>query len=253
VIGLDRDPQMLAFAQSAAQGLPITLVHRAYGELEDVLDEQGIDAVDAILLDLGLSSDQLAWASRGFSFTADGPLDMRFDPESEVTAADLVNTESAEELARIFFEYGEERHSRRIARRIVETRRVEPIRTASQLANLVRRSIPGKWGPIDPATRAFQALRIAVNGELDQLDTALADFPERLRPGGRLAIISFHSLEDRRVKQAFRDDTRLNVLTRKPLRATSEEVAANPRARSAKLRVAERCPNQPGPMPTASR
>jgi 16S rRNA (cytosine1402-N4)-methyltransferase len=249
LIGLDRDPAMLALAGRTTEGLPATLVRASYGDLGEVLDELGIDAVDGILLDLGLSSDQLAWTHRGFSFAADGPLDMRFDPEAKAnpTAAEVVNTWNEEELARLFYEYGEERHSRRVARRIVEARRVEPIATTGRLAAIVRKAIPGKWGPIDPATRVFQALRIAVNAELEHLEAALAHLADWLKPGGRAAIISFHSLEDRRVKVAFRGDPRLAVLTRKPVVATAEEVAANPRARSAKLRVAERCPNLVGP------
>lgn len=247
IIGLDRDPEMLALAASTTRDAPVTLIKSPYSELDRVLDDLGIDGVDGVLLDLGLSSDQLGWAHRGFSFSADGPLDMRFDPNAEETAADLVNTLDAEELADLFFHYGEERHSRRVARRIVEARRVEPINTTGRLAEIVRKSIPGKWGPIDPATRVFQALRIRVNDELEHLETALENLADWLRPGGRAAIISFHSLEDRLVKVAFRDDPRLIVLTRKPVVATAEEVAANPRARSAKLRVAERCPNLVGP------
>ena len=251
VVGLDRDPEMLALAGRATEGLPVTLVQAAYSDLGPVLEDLGIDGADGILLDLGLSSDQLAWAGRGFSFAADGPLDMRYDPNADATAADLVNSMREEDLARLFFEYGEERHSRRVARRIVEARRVEPITTTGRLAELVRRSIPGKWGPIDPATRVFQALRIAVNEELDHLDSILAELPDLLKPGGRSGVISFHSLEDRRVKVAYRDDPRLAVLTRKPVVGSAEEVAVNPRARSAKLRVAERCPNLVGPpIPT---
>lgn len=255
VIGLDRDPQMLALAAEATRGLPVTLVHAAYSALEDVLAAEGIELVDGVLLDLGLSSDQLRWTHRGFSFAATGPLDMRFDPEDGESAADLVNSLNAEELARLFFEYGEERHSRRIARRIVEARRIEPITTTERLADIVRRSIPGKWGPIDPATRVFQALRIAVNDELAHLDAVLELLPDVLKPGGRAAVISFHSLEDRRVKRAFRDDPRWKVLTRKPVTASAEETASNPRSRSAKLRVAERCPIQSGPHqpPSSSR
>jgi 16S rRNA (cytosine1402-N4)-methyltransferase len=247
VIGLDRDPEMLALAEQTTRGLPVTLVHASYSELAEVLDDLALGEVDGIVLDLGLSSDQLSWVHRGFSFAADGPLDMRFDPEAKVTAADLVNTWREEDLANLFYEYGEERHSRRVARRIVEARRIEPIATTRRLAEIVRRGIPGKWGPIDPATRVFQALRIQVNEELELLESTLSGLPEVLRTGGRAAVISFHSLEDRRVKVAFRDEPRMSVLTRKPVMATAEEVAVNPRARSAKLRVAERCPNPPGP------
>jgi len=248
ILGLDRDPEMLALAENATKGLPVTLIHSPYSETGEVLTQLGLEHVDGILLDLGLSSDQLHWRHRGFSFGADGPLDMRFDTTTGATAADLVNRLREEELANLFYEYGEERYSRRVARRIVEARKIEPITTTGRLADLVRRSIPGKWGPIDPATRVFQALRIKVNEELDHLESTLAHLPDWLKPGGRAAIISFHSLEDRRVKVAFRDDPRMNVLTRKPVTATAEEVAENPRARSAKLRVAERCPNQAGPQ-----
>jgi 16S rRNA (cytosine1402-N4)-methyltransferase len=248
VIGLDRDPAMLALAAKATSGLPIILIHSPYDKLAVVLSGLEISTVDGVVLDLGLSSDQLVWSHRGFSFAADGPLDMRFDPDSGgPTAADLVNGLNEEELARIIFEYGEERYSRRIARRIVEARRVGRLTTTAGLAAVVRKGVPGKWGAIDPATRTFQALRIAVNDELARLDAALESIPEVLKPGGRFAVISFHSLEDRRVKHAFRDDPRLHVLTRKPVTATPEELAANPRARSAKMRVAEQCPMQAGP------
>lgn len=253
VIGLDRDPEMLALAERTTRGLPVSLFHAPYSDLGEVLDELGIEAVDGILLDLGLSSDQLGWSRRGFSFSADGPLDMRFDATGGVTAADLIKSLREEDLAKLFFEYGEERYSRRIARRIVEARKFEPIVTTGRLAELVRRSIPGKWGPIDPATRVFQALRIEVNQELEHLESTLSQLPDWLRPTGRAAVISFQSLEDRRVKVAFRDEPRLTVLTRKPVIASAEEVADNPRARSAKLRVAERCPNQVGPPVPSSR
>jgi 16S rRNA (cytosine1402-N4)-methyltransferase len=246
VIGLDRDPEMLALASRATEGLPVTLIQSSYARLMDVLDDLEIDRIDGILLDLGLSSDQLAWSHRGFSFAADGPLDMRFDPRLHVSAADLVNSLDAEELANIIYQYGEERHSRRIARRIVEERRVEPIVTTARLAEIVRRSVPGKWGAIDPATRTFQALRIEVNDELAALDDLLAELGGCLSENGRAAIISFHSLEDRRVKHAFRDDPELTVLTRKPVTASAEELAANARSRSAKLRVAQRCPDPNG-------
>jgi 16S rRNA (cytosine1402-N4)-methyltransferase len=246
LIGLDRDPAMLELAREATRGLPVTLVHAAYAEMSRVLHELGIEQVSGVLLDLGLSSDQLAWADRGFSFKADGPLDMRFDPTvAGPDAADLVNRLPEAKLARLFFEFGEERYSRRISRRIAQARRAGPIRSTGQLAELVRASVPAKarHGPIDPATRVFQALRIAVNDELGQLDAVLKLIPEVLLPGGRAAVISFHSLEDRRVKRAFRTNPELNVLTKKPLIPTARERAVNPRARSAKMRVVERCRN----------
>jgi 16S rRNA (cytosine1402-N4)-methyltransferase len=254
VIGLDRDPAMLTLAAKATAGLSVTLVHAPYSAMREVLDELGITTVQGVLLDLGLSSDQLAWTHRGFSFAASGPLDMRFDPEprqtsiSRPTAAQLLSSLSEQELAQVFFDYGEERFSRRIARRIVETRRQAPIETTRQLAELIRASVPGRFrhGPIDPATRVFQALRIVVNDELGHLEDALGKLADVLEPCGRAAVISFHSLEDRRVKWAFRNDPELNVLTKKPVTATAQEVAVNPRARSAKLRVAERCPNLSG-------
>jgi 16S rRNA (cytosine1402-N4)-methyltransferase len=250
LIGLDRDPAMLALAEEtvmlAGPLVSVTLVHARYREIRGVLDELGIDRVQGVLIDLGLSSDQLAWHGRGFSFSTDGPLDMRFDPnEPGPSAAELVNQMREADLANLFYELGEERFSRRIARRIVEERKTRPIETTGQLAELVRRSVPGRarHGPIDPATRVFQALRIAVNDELGQLEATLAAIPDLLTPGGRAAIISFHSLEDRRVKWAFKSSTSLTVLTKKPVTATAQEVAVNPRARSAKLRVVERCPN----------
>jgi 16S rRNA (cytosine1402-N4)-methyltransferase len=251
VIGLDRDPAMLRLAESAVQsqahGGQVDLVHAAYGAIRQVLDELGIDRVHGVLLDLGLSSDQLAWSNRGFSFSTDGPLDMRFDPTMPgPTAAELVNHLREDELARLFLALGEERFSRRIARRIVEERHGESISTTGQLADLVRRGVPGRarHGRIDPATRVFQALRIAVNDELAQLDAVLEAIPGVLVTGGRAAIISFHSLEDRRVKWAFKTTRTLSVLTKKPVTAGDEERSVNPRARSAKLRVAERCPDQ---------
>jgi 16S rRNA (cytosine1402-N4)-methyltransferase len=199
--------------------------------------------VHGVLLDLGLSSDQLADHERGFSFDADGTLDLRFDTSQGEPAWHLLGRLNERRLADILFQLGEERFSRRIARRIVETRRSAPIRTASQLAELVRRCVPrAKNHRIDPATRTFQALRIAVNDEMGALEAALEQIPDCLLDGGRLAVISFHSLEDRRVKRAFRDDARYMILTKKPIRPIESETLRNPRSRSAKLRVAERAP-----------
>lgn len=241
VITVDLDPAAIARAERALAGLPIEVAASSYADIPELLAELGIAAVDGILLDLGLSSDQLAAAERGFSFQSEGELDLRFDPENGEPAWKMLARLSEQHLADVIYQFGEERFSRRIARRIVEERRTRPIRTADQLAALVRSCVPRSRGrQIDPATRTFQALRIAVNGELDVLATALRRLPDCLKPGGRLAIISFHSLEDRLVKQAFRDDQRLTVVTRRPVQASDDEAHANVRARSAKLRVAER-------------
>ena len=242
VIALDRDPDALQRAEQNLKGLPVVLVHANFCDLPEVLQGLGIRFVDGVVLDLGLSSDQLADLARGFSFSASGPLDLRFDPTRGEPASRLVNRLSAEHLADLIQRYGEERYSRRIARAVVEFRRRKPIETAAELAEIVRRAVPPTKGlaSIDPATRTFQALRIAVNDELKSLEIALRRIPDCLRPGGRFAVISFHSLEDRRVKEAFRDDPRCEVLTRKPIRPAEEEIARNPRARSAKLRVAAR-------------
>lgn len=239
VIGIDRDPAAIADLQNRMNRMPVKLVCGSYCDLPAILASMSIDAVDAILLDLGLSSDQLADPHRGFGFQTDGELDMRFDPTSGEPAWKLLQRLNERDIANLIYEFGEERFSRRIARRIVEQRSHEPIRTARQLAELVRRCVPRSRGhAIDPATRTFQALRIAVNRELEGLQRALEVFPSCLRQGGRLAVIAFHSLEDRLVKQAFQQRDIWNKMTRKPVRADDTEVAANPRARSARLRVA---------------
>lgn len=242
VLAMDRDPAALSAAEKSLAGLPIKLVESNFCDLPEIIEQLEIEAVDGIVLDLGLSSDQLADPQRGFSFAAEGPLDLRFNPLSGEPAWRLLDRLSAEALADLIYAYGEERYSRRIAREIVKRRRDNPIRTSSELADLVRRCVPRSKdrNRIDPATRTFQALRIAVNEELKSLEIALRRLPECLKPGGSLAIISFHSLEDRRVKESFRDDPRLEALTRKPLRPSDEEVDANPRSRSAKMRVARR-------------
>jgi 16S rRNA (cytosine1402-N4)-methyltransferase len=241
VIGIDRDPAALDRAEELLTGLPVRIAQANFRDLPEVLAQLHVDAVDGVLLDLGLSSDQLADARRGFSFSAEGELDLRFDPQEGEPAWRLVERLSAEHLADLLYHYGEERHSRRIAKAIVERRRQSPIRIASDLAELVRRCVPAQRGrSIDPATKTFQALRIAVNDELKSLGIALRRIPEHLRLGGRIAIISFHSLEDRPVKVAFRDDPRWRPLTKKPIVASAEEVDRNPRSRSAKLRIAQR-------------
>lgn len=248
IIGLDVDPTMLAKAEQRLASIRdrpgIELVQANFSELRQVLDRLALDRVDAILADLGFSSDQMADPGRGLSFASEGPLDMRLDLRLTVTAADLIAALSERDLADLFYRYGEERYSRRIARRIVQARQRQPFRTTRQLAELIRQCVP-RSAPnsrIDPATRVFQALRIAVNDELQALSRLLSDLPRCLRVGGRAVLISFHSLEDRLVKQAFRDRRQWQPLHKKPVTASAEELTANPRARSAKLRAAEHRP-----------
>ncbi len=242
LIALDQDPKMLAIAKERLGDANVRWFHRNFDDLPAVLAEVGVTHVDAILADIGFCSDQLADLSRGFSFQTDGPLDMRLDATSGEPAWALLRRSTERELADIFWRYGEERHSRRVAKRIVETRKKVAIETTGQLAELVRSCVPRSKGHgIDPATRTFQGLRIAVNDELGALERLLQAAPACLKPNGRLAIISFHSLEDRIVKQAFRGNPEsVKELTRKPVQASEEEVAANPRARSAKLRVVQK-------------
>jgi len=240
VIAVDQDAAMLAIAASLFTDSRITYRHANFDQLPALLEQNGITHIDGLLADLGFCSDQVADASRGFSFQSDGPLDMRLNPQAGTTAADLVNTLSEGALADLIFEYGEERLSRRVAKRIVEARTAAPIRTTSELAAIVRRAVP-RSGGIDPATRTFQALRIAVNDELGSLERLLAMLPRLVKSGSRVGIISFHSLEDRAVKQAlWRSPEVWDPTTRKPVEAGSEEAARNPRSRSAKLRVARR-------------
>jgi 16S rRNA (cytosine1402-N4)-methyltransferase len=242
VISLDRDPAAIARASRDLAGLPIRFAQANFCDLAEVLELLQISRVNGVLLDLGLSSDQLADTERGFSFTADGPLDLRFDTDEGEPAWRLLARLQEDTLADLIYELGEERLSRRIARKIVERRHANPVRTAIELADLVRSCYPSasRRDRIHPATRTFQALRIAVNQELKSLDIALKRTPDLLAIGGRFAVISFHSLEDRRVKEAFRSDARLRELTRKPLTASDDELARNPRSRSAKMRIAER-------------
>lgn len=241
VVSLDRDPAAVERTARTLDGLPVRAAAANYSDIPEVLADLNVAVVDGILLDLGLSSDQLGDTDRGFSFQSSGTLDLRFDTTRGEPAWKLVQRLSAEHLADLIFTFGEERYSRRIARRIVESRKANPIQTADELARVVRASVPrSRDERIDPATRTFQALRIAVNEELKWLEVGLRRLPDCLKPGGRLGVISFHSLEDRPVKEAFRNDERLTVLTRRPIRPGENEVAANPRSRSAKFRVAER-------------
>jgi 16S rRNA (cytosine1402-N4)-methyltransferase len=248
VIGFDRDPAALEHARTALAeyGGRIEFVHSDYRRLANELDARGITAVDGVLADLGVSSMQLDAPGRGFSFRRDDALDMRMDTSSGPTAAESIRSADERTLADVIYEFGEERHARRIARAIVEARGRGAIETTGQLADIVRRAIPRKgYSRIDPATRTFQAIRIWVNRELEGLDTFLADAAQRLAPGGRMAVISFHSLEDRVVKHTLRGlqaagEIGLTVRTKRPVVPSETEVERNPRARSAKLRAAER-------------
>jgi 16S rRNA (cytosine1402-N4)-methyltransferase len=241
LIGLDQDETMLDLARPRLTGLPVQLEHGNFDQLRPILDRLGVAEVDGILADVGFCSDQLQDPQRGLSFSQPGPLDMRLDRSAGPPASYTVERLSERDLADVFWRFGEERFSRRIARRIVETRQREPLTTTEQLAELVRRCVPRARGHgIDPATRVFQALRIAVNDELGALERLLAALPYCLRKGGRALVISFHSLEDRLVKRAFRQKDVWEEVTRKPVQAAADEVKDNPRARSAKLRVAAR-------------
>lgn len=241
LIGFDRDPQAVESTRDRIPDENATFIAANYSDVPEYLAGLGISAVNSILLDLGLSSDQLADRDRGFSFQSDGPLDLRFNPMAGEPAAKLVNRLSEKHLADLIYEFGEERLSRRIARKIVRLRHANKIETSSQLASIVRSCIPRtKQQKIDPATKTFQALRIAVNEELKWLKSAMNRLPDLLAPGGRIAVISFHSLEDRIVKQVLNQNNDLEVLTKKPTQASEAELEANPRSRSAKLRVAKR-------------
>jgi 16S rRNA (cytosine1402-N4)-methyltransferase len=275
LIGIDRDPSALAASQGVLAPFAgrVRLAHGNFGDLVRILADHGAAQVDGIILDLGVSSPQLDVAERGFSFTRPGPIDMRMDPTSGRTALDLLRATHADQLAELIFALGEERHARKIARLVKEAVAADRLHTTLDLAAVIAQGIPAveqRKSKIHPATRTFQALRIAVNAEIEQLERFLAGFPELLAPGARCAIISFHSLEDRLVKNRFRDlawtsslpahlaqrarervEPVCTLVTRKPIVASEDEIAANPRARSARLRVCERtaAPNVPSGNP----
>jgi 16S rRNA (cytosine1402-N4)-methyltransferase len=244
--GIDRDPSALeaARARLAPFGARAVVLHGTFASVRSLLQEQGVQRVNGLIADLGVSSPQLDRDERGFSFARSGPLDMRMDPSSDEPLSELLGRLSADELANVIYEYGDERKSRPIARSIKAAYDLGELHTTEDLRRVVIRVTGPKRSGVDPATRTFQALRMAVNQELPQLSGLLAELPDLLEDGGRAAIISFHSGEDRLVKQAFRDDTRLRPLTKKPQIAGEAEQAENARARSAKLRAAERVPRE---------
>ena len=247
LLGVDRDPAAVQLARERLRdfGDRARVVHGDYRDLPAILDQEGLSAVDGILLDLGVSSMQLDQPGRGFSFRRDEPLDMRMDTSAGPTAAEALAGADEKTLADVIYELGEDRHARRIARAIVAARTVSPIETTGRLADVVRRAVPTRgYTRIDPATRTFQAVRIWVNRELEGLGDCLHAVAVRLRPGGRLVVITFHSLEDRIVKHVLRSmqqagESGLRVLTKRPLVPAAAEIDRNPRARSAKLRAAE--------------
>jgi 16S rRNA (cytosine1402-N4)-methyltransferase len=249
LIGLDVDTNAIRRAQSALEGLPckVILINSNFADVADVVREKGFEKVDFILADLGVCSAQLEDTGMGLSFQRNMPLDMRLDKRLKTTAADIVNSADEKALADLIYRFGEDRASRRIARFIVEHRRREPITTTGQLAAIVSSALAkrghGQWARIHPATRTFQALRIAVNNEIDNLAGLLAAAPELLKENGHIAVISFHSLEDRLVKANFKDNESrgiYRIVTKKPILPSREEVSQNRRARSAKLRIAQR-------------
>lgn len=249
VVGIDRDMQAIESGRQRLEqfGNRVVLIQGHFVDLKRLLGDRGIREVHGALFDLGVSSTQIDDPSRGFSFQSKGPLDMRMDQSSGATAADIVNGTDEVDLANMIYQFGEERYSRRIARAIVRVRAERPFTTTSELASVIESAVPGHYrrGRIHCATRTFQALRIAVNQELDHLEPALRDAAGLLAPGGRLCVISFHSLEDRIVKQTFRalsvqTSDELEILTKRPQLPTEEEVRRNPRSRSAKLRVIQR-------------
>jgi 16S rRNA (cytosine1402-N4)-methyltransferase len=265
LLAIDRDPGNAAYTRDRLaplgerHGVETAVEHASFADADALRRRLGWDRANLVLADLGFASNQMDDPARGLSFQADGPLDMRLDPTDRTgdgpTAGELVNELGQDELADLIYEFGEERLSRRIARNIVAARQQRPIRTTEELARLVRRAHgPRKPGRLDPATRTFMALRIAVNDELVALDRLLGQADDLLAPGGRIGVISFHSLEDRRVKHAWRQaasDGRLRLITRKPVTASESECDANPRARSAKLRVAAsaEASHEPPPPP----
>jgi len=238
VLGLDRDPSALATARDrlAPFGDSVRLVNASYAFMVEEAQEHGFFPANGVLMDLGISSLQLAEEGRGFSFQRDDPLDMRFGPEGETLAEDVVNHYSERALTRVLQEYGEEPRARRISNAIVRKR---PLRTTGELAKVIEEAL-GRRGRIHPATRTFQAIRIEVNQEMRTLQTGLAAAIEVLKPGGKLVVISYHSLEDREVKVAMRESPVLKVITKKPIPTSQEEVRVNPRSRSARMRVSER-------------
>jgi len=240
--GIDRDKETLDTAKKRLSSIKtnFTLIHGNFADILNITKEHNVTGVNKIIVDLGISSLQIEIEERGFSFKREGPLDMRMNREERTTALEIINSFPEYEIADIIYKYGEERFSRKIAKKIVNYRKLKTIKTTTELAEIIKKAYPHKWQKIHPATRTFQALRIKVNKELENLEKFLESFPQILAKNGRVAIISYHSLEDRLIKTYFKQSEELHILNKKVIKPTPEEISRNPRSRSAKLRGAKK-------------
>jgi len=240
--GIDRDKETLDTAKKRLSSIKtnFTLIHGNFADILNITKEHNVTGVNKIIVDLGISSLQIEIEERGFSFKREGPLDMRMNREERTTALEIINSFPEYEIADIIYKYGEERFSRKIAKKIVNYRKLKTIKTTTELAEIIKKAYPHKWQKIHPATRTFQALRIKVNKELENLEKFLESFPQILAKNGRIAIISYHSLEDRLIKTYFKQSEELHILNKKVIKPTPEEISRNPRSRSAKLRGAKK-------------
>ncbi|MCD6107130.1 MAG: 16S rRNA (cytosine(1402)-N(4))-methyltransferase RsmH [Caldisericaceae bacterium] len=240
--GIDRDKETLDTAKKRLSSIKtnFTLIHGNFADILNITKEHNVTGVNKIIVDLGISSLQIEIEERGFSFKREGPLDMRMNREERTTALEIINSFPEYEIADIIYKYGEERFSRKIAKKIVNYRKLKTIKTTTELAEIIKKAYPHKWQKIHPATRTFQALRIKVNKELENLEKFLESFPQILAKNGRIAIISYHSLEDRLIKTYFKQNEELHILNKKVIKPTPEEISRNPRSRSAKLRGAKK-------------
>ena len=248
LIGIDRDDEAIETARNRLvdYGTRVRLIHGSFSKISEILIREEVDSLQGALFDLGVSSHQLDVPERGFSFSKDGPLDMRMDRRQKLDASRVINTYPEKDLANIFYIYGEERQSRKIARSIVQDRQKKSITTTGELEKIIWRCMPGRRGGIHPATRTFMALRVYVNQELDELSSAMESIVDYLKEGARLVVLSYHSLEDRLVKNFMRSNSQVEVICRKPIMPSLEEIRTNPRARSARMRVAQKNSREEG-------